>query len=74
MHNIHFVFFELSPTKLAFKNTFILGALSATVGTVLALVIAYLTARQAIAATACSASWPPRRSRCPASCSASGCS
>jgi iron(III) transport system permease protein len=47
--NIHFVFFELSATKLAFKNTFILGVWSATVGTILALVISYLTARRAIA-------------------------
>src|SRR6188474_3084440 len=31
LHNINFVFFELSATKLAFKNTFILGFLSATV-------------------------------------------
>ena len=26
LHNIHFVFFELSATKLAMKNTFLLGA------------------------------------------------
>src|SRR5688572_24842092 len=45
-HNINFVFFELSATKLAFKNTFILGAWSATVGTLLALVISYLTTRR----------------------------
>jgi iron(III) transport system permease protein len=48
MHNIYFTFFELSSTKIALKNTFILGALSATFGTVLALVISYLTARQAV--------------------------
>ncbi len=46
--NIHFVFFELSATKPALQNTFILGTLAATIGTVLALVIAYLTARQAV--------------------------
>jgi iron(III) transport system permease protein len=46
--NIHFVFFELSATKPAIQNTFILGTLSATIGTVLALVIAFLTARQAV--------------------------
>ena len=28
LHNIHFVFFELSATKLALKNTFMLGALA----------------------------------------------
>jgi iron(III) transport system permease protein len=49
LHNIEFVFFELSTTQLALKNTFLLGALAATLGTVLALVIAYLTTRQAIA-------------------------
>ena len=48
LHNIQFVFFELSATKLAVKNTFLLGVASATIGTVLALVIAYLTTRRAI--------------------------
>src|SRR3954469_4322314 len=49
LHNINFVFFELSATKLAFRNTFILGFLSATIGTLLAVVISYITARKAIA-------------------------
>ncbi len=49
LHNINFVFFELSATKLAFQNTFILGMLSATIGTLIAVVISYVTARQAIA-------------------------
>src|SRR6201988_3189040 len=49
LHNINFVFFELSATKLAFRNTFILGFLSATIGTIIAVVISYLTARKAIA-------------------------
>jgi iron(III) transport system permease protein len=48
LHNIQFVFFELSATKLALKNTFLLGIASATLGTLLALVIAYLTTRRAI--------------------------
>ena len=48
MKNVYFTFFELSTTKLALKNTFILGAASATIGTVLALVISYATARKAI--------------------------
>jgi iron(III) transport system permease protein len=48
LHNITFVFFELSATQLAFKNTFLLGVAAATIGTVLALVIAYLTTRQAV--------------------------
>ncbi|HEY7248642.1 MAG TPA: iron ABC transporter permease [Xanthobacteraceae bacterium] len=49
LHNIRFVFFDLSATKLAVKNTLILGVASATVGTLIALVIAYLTTRRAIA-------------------------
>src|SRR6202022_2208551 len=48
LRNIHFVFFELSATKLAVKNTFVLGIASATIGTLMALVIAYLTTRRAI--------------------------
>ncbi|HEX2654042.1 MAG TPA: iron ABC transporter permease, partial [Xanthobacteraceae bacterium] len=48
LHNIEFVFFELSTTQLALKNTFLLSALTATIGTVLALVIAYVTARKAV--------------------------
>jgi iron(III) transport system permease protein len=48
LHNVEFVFFELSATKLAVKNTFLLGTLSATIGTAMALVIGYLTARQAV--------------------------
>ena len=49
LHNIYFVFFELSATQLAVKNTIILGVASATIGTLMALVIGYLTARRAIA-------------------------
>jgi iron(III) transport system permease protein len=49
LHNINFVLFELSSTKLAAQNTVILGVLSATIGTVLALVISYVTSRKAIA-------------------------
>ena len=48
LQNLHFTFFELSSTPLALKNTFILGVSSATVGTLLALVISYSTARQAV--------------------------
>jgi iron(III) transport system permease protein len=47
-HNIEFVFFELSATRLAFRNTLILGVASATIGTLIALVISYVTARQSI--------------------------
>jgi ABC-type Fe3+ transport system permease subunit len=46
LHNINFVFFELSSTRLAVYNTFVLGIASATIGTVLALVISYVTTRQ----------------------------
>ncbi len=48
LQNVHFVFFELSATPLALRNTFILGILAATCGTILALVISYVTTRQAI--------------------------
>jgi iron(III) transport system permease protein len=47
-YNIYFVFFELSATKLAVYNTFVLGFSTASIGTVMALVIAYLTTRRAI--------------------------
>jgi iron(III) transport system permease protein len=49
LHNIVFVFTELSSTQLALKNTVILGALTATIGTILALVVAYVTTRRVIA-------------------------
>ncbi len=49
LHNVNFVLFELSATKLALKNTFLLGVLAATIGTAFALVIAYTTTRKAIA-------------------------
>jgi len=48
-NNFDFVFFQLSATQLAIKNTFILGILSATIGTILAVVISYVTSRKAIA-------------------------
>jgi len=46
--NVHFVLFELSAMTLALKNTIILGTAAATAGTAIALVIAYVTARQAV--------------------------
>src|SRR5258708_2597968 len=49
LHNIEFVFFELSATKLAFENTLILCTAAATIGTVMAVVIAYMTPRKVIA-------------------------
>jgi iron(III) transport system permease protein len=48
LQNVHFVFYELSATQLALRNTFVLGTLAATAGTILALVIAYVNARQAV--------------------------
>jgi iron(III) transport system permease protein len=47
LDNIRFVFLELSATRLAMKNTFLLGLMAATCGTLLALVISSLTARAA---------------------------
>src|SRR5690349_10211440 len=49
LHNIVFVFTELSSTQLALKNTVILGTATATIGTMLALVIAYVTTRRVVA-------------------------
>jgi iron(III) transport system permease protein len=48
MHNIYFVMFELSAASLALKNTVILGGATATIGTIIAVIIAYVTARQAV--------------------------
>jgi len=48
LHNIEFVLFDLSAASLALKNTVILGTATATIGTAIALVIAYVTARQAV--------------------------
>jgi iron(III) transport system permease protein len=46
--NIHFVFFDLSATRLALRNTFVLGVVAATIGTAMALVIGYVTVRKAV--------------------------
>jgi iron(III) transport system permease protein len=48
LHNIEFVFFELSATGIAFRNTLILCTSAATIGTVMAVVIAYMTSRKAV--------------------------
>lgn len=48
LHNIYFTFWELSSTLPALKNTFILAVASATLGGVLALLIAYIVARRAV--------------------------
>lgn len=44
--NLSFVFIEFSQTRLAFANTFVLALGTATAGVTLALVVAYLVARQ----------------------------
>ncbi len=49
LEHVDFVFFEFSSTRLALKNTFLLGILAATLGSGLALVIAYATARRVVA-------------------------
>jgi iron(III) transport system permease protein len=43
-----FVFFEFSQTKLAFVNTFILGSTAATAGTILVVVVGYLSLRRIV--------------------------
>ncbi|MEZ0172321.1 ABC transporter permease [Microvirga sp. TS319] len=48
LHHVNFVFFEFSATKLALRNTFLLGFLTATIGTAIALVIAYLVTRRSV--------------------------
>jgi iron(III) transport system permease protein len=47
-HNFHFVFFEFSATRLALWNTMVLGLLTATLGTGIALVAAYMVSRSAV--------------------------
>jgi len=48
LKNVTFVFNELSETSLAIENTFILGLLAATLGTILSVVISYITVRKAV--------------------------
>src|SRR3954468_2664760 len=48
LHNIVFVFTELSSTQLALKTAVTLGASTATIGTILALVVAYVTTRRVV--------------------------
>ncbi len=45
LEHVRFVFLELSATKLAMKNTLYLGLAAATCGTLLALVVSWLTSR-----------------------------
>jgi iron(III) transport system permease protein len=48
LHHVRFVFFEFSATQLALRNTFVLGFLTATIGTAMALVVAYLVTRNTV--------------------------
>ncbi|HXE49516.1 MAG TPA: ABC transporter permease subunit, partial [Ramlibacter sp.] len=48
LYNFNFVFFEFSATRLAMWNTFLLGLMSATLGTAIALVAAYMVARSTV--------------------------
>jgi iron(III) transport system permease protein len=45
LHNLSFTFFEYGDTQRAIYNTFKLGLITATVGTLLATIIAYITNR-----------------------------
>ncbi|AEG92678.1 ABC transporter permease [Ramlibacter tataouinensis] len=48
LHNFHFVFFEFSATRLAMYNTFVLGFATATIGTGIALMAAYMVSRSPV--------------------------
>jgi iron(III) transport system permease protein len=48
LDNFRFVFLELSATRLAMKNTLLLALMAACCGTLLALVISFLTSRVAV--------------------------
>jgi iron(III) transport system permease protein len=48
LHNIRFVFLEFSQTQRAMRNTLSLGVLAATGGTILALVVSYVTSRRLV--------------------------
>ncbi|MDB5946138.1 MAG: putative type Fe3+ transport system, permease component with duplicated domain, partial [Ramlibacter sp.] len=45
LHNFHFVFFEFSATQMAMWNTLVLGLLTATIGTAIALLASYMVSR-----------------------------
>ena len=47
LKHFNFVFFEFSATRLAIWNTLVLGLASATIGTLIGVVVAYLVARDA---------------------------
>ncbi len=47
LHNFRFVLFDFSATRLAIGNTLVLGLASATIGSAIGLIVAYLVARKA---------------------------
>jgi iron(III) transport system permease protein len=47
-HNLYFVFVEFSQTREALWNTVLLGIVSATAGTALALIVGYVTSRRLV--------------------------
>ncbi|MGN6549130.1 MAG: ABC transporter permease [Pararhizobium sp.] len=49
LSHFHFVLFDFSATKLALRNTFVLGVMSATVVTAIALVVSYVATRRLVA-------------------------
>ncbi|MEP7058506.1 MAG: iron ABC transporter permease, partial [Caldimonas sp.] len=51
LRHFDFVFFEFSATRLAMWNTFLLGFSTATLGTAIALVAAYMVSRSAVRGT-----------------------
>jgi iron(III) transport system permease protein len=52
LHHFNFVFFEFSATRLALWNTLVLGFATATVGTGIALVTAYMVSRAMVQGSA----------------------
>jgi len=48
LRNFNFVFFEFSATRLAMWNTFLLGFATATIGTGIALIAAYMVSRSTV--------------------------
>ncbi|GGH09681.1 ABC transporter substrate-binding protein [Alsobacter metallidurans] len=49
LHHVNFVLFEFSATRLALQNTLVLGVMTATAGTAIALLVSYLVARRSVA-------------------------
>ncbi|WP_460451137.1 ABC transporter permease [Alsobacter sp. SYSU BS001988] len=48
LHHVNFVLFEFSATRLALQNTLVLGVMTATAGTAIALLVSYLVARRSV--------------------------